>query len=186
VTRPRTRTGLVVLPVVAAGLLLSGCGAGLHAQVYEPRDQGDSVNVTTDTLAVRHVFVSAPRNGNSYAKGSDADLRLTVVNRKSADDALVSATSPVASSVEVDGGQLDLAGFSSSPVDSTLVLTGLTEELQVADYVRVVLTFRSGSTVTQDAPVAQDPDAAPSPDPSFHVPDVDSDNKVVTEAPGAE
>lgn len=180
-TRPRTRTGLVVsLPVVAAGLLLSGCGAGLHAQTYEPRDQGDSVNVTVGGLALRHVYLTAPANDDSYAKGSDARLKLTVVNRTATDDALVSATSTAADSVAIDGGSLAIAAYSSSPVDSTLLLKGLTAELPVASYVHVELTFKSGAVVAVDAPVAQAADVPPSPDPSFSVPEVDSNGQVLT------
>jgi copper(I)-binding protein len=177
-----TRPSLVVaLPLAAAGLLLTGCGTGLHSQVYEPRNQGDSVNVTDGSILVRNAFVTVPPNEDFYAEGDDAEFNLTVINRKAEDDALVSVTTPDAESTEVTDGPLEVGGFSATPVNSTVQLKGLTRRLAVADYVPLTLTFRSGATVTVDAPVAQAADVPPSPNPSFHVPETDSTGKVVHE-----
>jgi copper(I)-binding protein len=180
VTRPTTRTGLLALPAVAAGLLLSGCGAGLHAQVYEPRDLADSVNVTVDDLAIRHVFVVPPTQAERYMPGEDADVELTIVSRKDEADVLIGASSPAAASVVVNGPDsgIDVPAYGSSAPGTNLVLKDLNRKLQAADYVPIVLTFQSGTTVTVNTPVAQ-PLTEPSPNPDFHVPETDSNGNVL-------
>ncbi|MCW2621545.1 MAG: hypothetical protein JWL64_1147 [Frankiales bacterium] len=182
-TRPRTRTGLIIgLPALAA-VLLSGCGAGLRAQTYQPRAAGDSSSVTVDGLAIRHAYVAAPEEKTGWAKGDDVDVTLTVVSQKATDDELVSASSPLAASVELDApqGGFRVPSYGSSDPGAGLVLRGLTQAAPSASYIPITLVFASGTRAVVDAPVGVDQEA-PEVNPSFHVPETDSRGNVVPEA----
>lgn len=181
-TRPRTRTGLIIgLPALAAALL-SGCGAGLEAQTYQPRAAGDSSSLTVDGLAIRHVHVEAPEENSGWAKGDDAEVAITVVSQKATDDRLVSASSPLAESVDVDapGEEFQVPSYGSSDPEAKLVLRGFTQAAPSASYVPITLVFASGTRAVVNAPVGVD-DEAPEVNPSFHVPETDSRGEVLHE-----
>jgi copper(I)-binding protein len=105
-----SRTGLLrrLGPAVACGALglalLTGCAAGQHAQTVEQTPAIDGVQAQAGTIAIRAAGIAAPESGTSYAKGSDAELRMVLVNQGSQPDKLVSVSSPAATGAELSAG----------------------------------------------------------------------------------
>lgn len=118
-----SRTGLLrrLGPAVAGGALglalLTGCAAGQHAQTVEQTPAIDGVQAQAGTIAIRAAGIAAPESGTSYAKGSDAELRMVLVNQGSQPDKLVSVSSPAATGAELSAGS-GSSGSGSSASDS--------------------------------------------------------------------
>lgn len=98
------RAGLLA----AAGLLavtagLTGCSSGKVSQTAEQREAIDGLNLTLGTLDIRDAAVDFPPDAAagvmSYPAGGNAPLTMVVVNSADTADTLVSASSPVATSV---------------------------------------------------------------------------------------
>jgi copper(I)-binding protein len=106
------RLGAAVGSGMAGVLLVTGCAAGQNAQTVEQTPSIDGVQAEAGNIAIRAAGIAAPESGSSYAKGSDAPLRMVIINRGTAADKLVSVTSTVA------GGARFSAGSSASPVAS--------------------------------------------------------------------
>jgi len=97
----------------AAGMLLvTGCAAGQQAQTIEQTPSIDGVQAEVGDIAIRAAGIAAPESGASYPKGSDAPLRMVIINRGATTDKLVSVTSTMA------GGATFSAGSSSSSAGS--------------------------------------------------------------------
>ncbi len=105
-----SRTGLLhrlgpVAASAALGLaLLTGCAAGQHAQTVEQTPAIDGVQAQAGNIAIRAAGIAAPESGTSYAKGSDAELRMVLVNQGAQPDKLVSVSSPAAAGAELSAG----------------------------------------------------------------------------------
>jgi copper(I)-binding protein len=102
VNRSTSRSVLAGL-VVAGGLALAGCGAGQVAQTALAKPTVDGQMAQLGPLAIRDAALEYPAGG-VYERGSEARLRMVVVNSGIAPDSLVSASSPVATDVTISEG----------------------------------------------------------------------------------
>ena len=89
--------------VVVGGLALAGCGAGQIAQTAQQKPTVDGQMAQVGPIAIRDAALEYPAGG-VYERGSDARLRMVVVNTGIAPDTLVSASSPVATDVTISQG----------------------------------------------------------------------------------
>lgn len=160
VTTVRART-TILLAAVLLPLALSGCGSGLHPQTYQERTAEDAANSSAGNLALRDVAIQPPPAGQpELAAGSDALVRMAVVNALPDADSLTSASSSAASSV-------DLVDASGQPVPSVQVpgngsagygdfgveLHGLTNALRPGMYVDITFVFAQNGRATLQVPV---------------------------------
>jgi len=96
--------------VVAGGLALSACASGQVAQTAQMSPTVDGQLAQVGSLAIRNVALDYPAGG-VYERGSDARLRMVVVNGGVAPDSLVSVSSPVATDVTISaGGSAEVTG----------------------------------------------------------------------------
>jgi copper(I)-binding protein len=96
--------------VVAGGLALSACASGQIAQTAQMSPTVDGQMAQVGSLAIRNVALDYPAGG-VYERGSDARLRMVVVNGGVAPDSLVSVSSPVATDVTISaGGSAEVTG----------------------------------------------------------------------------
>jgi len=87
-------------------LALTGCGAGQITQTGEQVTAVGGANAGTATILVRDaqiMFGDKIKGGTVYPRGGTAPLQMRIINEGATGDRLVSATSPVASSVQVSG-----------------------------------------------------------------------------------
>ena len=104
----RNRSGRVAALVGAmiGAVALAGCGAG---QITQTSDQVAAVagaNATVGPIAIRNArieFDTAARGAAIYLAGSSAPLDMSIVGTGYEADTLVSASSPVASAVQISG-----------------------------------------------------------------------------------
>jgi len=109
VNRSTSRSVLAGL-VVAGGLALSACASGQIAQTAQMSPTVDGQMAQVGSLAIRNVALDYPAGG-VYERGSDARLRMVVVNGGVAPDSLVSVSSPVATDVTISaGGSAEVTG----------------------------------------------------------------------------
>jgi len=109
VNRSTSRSVLAGL-VVAGGLALSACASGQVAQTAQMSPTVDGQMAQVGSLAIRNVALDYPAGG-VYERGSDARLRMVVVNGGVAPDSLVSVSSPVATDVTISaGGSAEVTG----------------------------------------------------------------------------
>ena len=83
---------------VAGGVALAGCAAGQAAQTAEQQPTVDGANIELGSLAIRDIALEYPEGG-LYLKGSDARLRMVVVNEGTGSDALVEVRTTAADDV---------------------------------------------------------------------------------------
>lgn len=96
--------------VVAGGLALSACASGQVAQTAQMSPTVDGQLAQVGSLAIRNAALDYPAGG-VYERGSDARLRMVVVNGGVAPDSLVSVSSPVATDVTISaGGSVEATG----------------------------------------------------------------------------
>lgn len=91
---------------LGAVLGLTGCSAGQITQTSSQVAGVNGVSAQVGGIVVRNAqieFAGAPGEGSAYPRGSDAPLRMVIVNEGTAADRLVSASSPVATSVLILG-----------------------------------------------------------------------------------
>ncbi len=89
--------------VVVGGLALVGCGAGQVTQTSVQKPTVDGQMAQIGPIAIRDAALDYPVGGK-YERGSDARLRMVVVNTGPAPDTLVSASSSVATDVTISEG----------------------------------------------------------------------------------
>ncbi len=182
---PRPVAPLVGLAVAA---LVAGCGVGQQVQTYQPKAAADSTNVSVGSIAVRNLAIAAPRVGTVLPEGTDARVLITLINQGGGDDALTQVTSPAAVSVVVEGPdmQLPVPRLSSSGAGHSLLLRGLTRDLQTGTYVEMTLFFARNGSKTVKVPVQTTPGGVPRPTATYEVPETDSAGKPLQRgAPGA-
>jgi periplasmic copper chaperone A len=168
--RPLAVPRPAVLAIAAAGLLIvailiSACGTG---QVTQTSTQLAAVNggqAQVGPIAIRNAEWAYPSGGQHfYARGSSAPLSAAIVNTGSADDALVSASSPVAGSVRIDGQKQIPAQTTLRVVadESTatgqdmvrIVLENLTQDVKPGKSIRLTLVFQRAGQVNVAVPIA--------------------------------
>jgi periplasmic copper chaperone A len=183
-TRPRGVAVLVGAMIGAAAL--AGCGAG---QVTQTSSQVAAVSGAGARAGHIHVgdarieFAGGVEGASIYPRGAGAPLQMRIVNEGAEADRLLSASSPVASSVqvsgvtEVPGGQvLVVEGEPVAPAAATsrgaratpspapapaaagareaqIVLTGLREDIRAGLNYEVVLVFERAGEIRLDVPV---------------------------------
>ena len=96
-----SRRPVNVAALVVGTALLSACGTGLQAKTYTESGRQDSGIADLGALAVRNVHVNEPTTQNVVAAGSEATVSGVLVNAGTEDDALVGASSPVATSTRM-------------------------------------------------------------------------------------
>jgi copper(I)-binding protein len=100
---------------IAAGIALSGCGAG---QVSQTATQEPAVNGTLATvgpIALRNIHLRATQSTDYVEPGSDAELLFVAANNSpDVNDKLVSVTSDI--------GTVSLSGDTSVPANGVLVV----------------------------------------------------------------
>lgn len=112
-SRSIRRTGFVAAVAVVGALSLAGCGAGQITQTADAVSAVNAAEATVGQIALRGVEfpytgpISAPA---VYSAGATAPVQMSIINSGSQDDRLVSASSPVASSVQVSGDTTIPAG----------------------------------------------------------------------------
>ena len=89
--------------VVVGGLALAGCGAGQVAQTAQDKPTVDGQMAQIGPIAIRDAALEYPPGG-VYERGTDARLRMTIVNSGVSPDSLVSASSPAATAVTISEG----------------------------------------------------------------------------------
>jgi periplasmic copper chaperone A len=110
-TRAATRSRAVLVAVaVASTVALAGCAAGQIAQTAYQANSATGATVTVSGIAIRDAqiaFPEAPAGGTEsaavYRAGGSAPVEMYVINQGTQADRLVSASSPVAGSVTVEG-----------------------------------------------------------------------------------
>ena len=103
--------------VVVGGLALAGCGAGQVAQTAEEQSTIDGSNAQVGPLAIRYAALEYP-NAGFYEKGSNARLRMVVVNDSTGSDALVAVRTNAATEVTLTGATSPAASDSATPEPS--------------------------------------------------------------------
>jgi copper(I)-binding protein len=102
--RSAGRSRAVVAALIAAGVaMLAGCQTGQQAQTSEEIPTIDSTYAQVGSLALRDVTIEYPERG-SWAQGSDARLRLIVVNDGREADRLVEVRTDAADRVTLSTG----------------------------------------------------------------------------------
>jgi copper(I)-binding protein len=105
--RPRA---VLLIGAVVGSVALGGCAAGQVAQTAYQANSATGATVTANGVAIRDaqiVFSATPKGAAVYPTGGAAPIEMHVINQSNQDDKLVSATSPVAASVQISG-QSDL------------------------------------------------------------------------------
>ncbi|MCW2717106.1 copper chaperone PCu(A)C [Pseudonocardia sp.] len=106
------RTGVAAIGVVIGALALAGCGAGQITQTSTQVSAVGGAQATVGSIAIRDAQFeyTAAKGASIYTRGGDAPLQMTIVNSAGTDDKLVSASSPVAQSVQVSGNPTIVGG----------------------------------------------------------------------------
>jgi copper(I)-binding protein len=96
-----------VAGAMMGAVALAGCGAGQITQTAEQTAAVNGASATVGQIAVRNAQIefdtAAADRAPTYAAGANAPLEMVIVNTGDAPDRLVSASSPVASSVQISG-----------------------------------------------------------------------------------
>lgn len=144
-----SRTRPVLTPVLLALLpllLVTACGAGLHAQTLQPYSPGDGVATRTGDLRLLNVLVVADGSGSGV-------LSLTIVNEATRDNSLTDITSP--------DGTVDLTGTRDLPAGRAVRFGAETEpsatitdlKKQPGQTITLKLTFARVEPITVDTVV---------------------------------
>lgn len=149
------RLRLIPAVTVVAALALSGCAAGQIAQTANQVAAIDGANGTVGALGVRDVRL-APTAENVYEAGADVPLKLWVSNTAIDNDTLTGVSSTAADSVVISGdaeilGQTLVQITDETP--TTIVVTGLKEELSYGKSIPITFTFAQSGAVTVNAPI---------------------------------
>jgi len=112
--RPLARHAAVLVAAAAgAATLLSGCSAGQIAETARKVPSVPGVNAEVGDIAIRNAVIAFPED-EVWKPGSEVPLEMRIVNTGEQPDALVGATSDVASRVELRAGD-DAPTASASP-----------------------------------------------------------------------
>jgi copper(I)-binding protein len=123
VNRSTSRSVLAGLVVVGC-LGLAGCAAGQIAQTAQQRPTVDGQEAQVGPIAIRYAALEYP-TGGSYEQGSDARLRMVVVNTGDSADVLTSVRSDVAEDVTItQGTSLPASGSAAAAPSASLSPTG--------------------------------------------------------------
>lgn len=170
-----TRAALVAAAAVGA-FALAGCGAGQIAQTADQVAAVSGANVTVGHIAIRNAEIEYPeapsRSIAVYRAGTDAPLSMTIVNESDLPDRLLSASSPFAGNIRLDGDTtlpphqaLVLGGPDVTPPPNghavRASLSGLTGDLAAGLSYQLVLVFERAGTVTVQLPIGNPDNLVP-------------------------
>lgn len=149
---------LRLLPVVTlAGVVLavSGCASGQIAQTAQQVAAIDGGNGDAGPLGVRDVRL-APTDELAYPAGSDVPVLLWLSNTATTPDTLTGVTSDVADTVVITG-DADIQAQSLRQIgddtDTTIMLTGLKEDLPYGKSIPMTFTFAGGGSISLKVPI---------------------------------
>ncbi len=120
----RTRATRLIAAALIAAAALTGCGAGQVASTATQVSNTTGGNAQVGPLALRTVAIAFGEDvegGAVYRRGDDAPVNMTVVNEAGEADRLVSASTPIAESVEI-------TGTTDIPSGRSLVVGGDTQQ----------------------------------------------------------
>jgi hypothetical protein len=86
------RAGLAA--AVVAALLTSACAAGQHAQSAAEQGSVDGTKAQVGQVTLGALAIESPDNGIAYERGSNARVKVVIVNSGQRADTLTSITSP--------------------------------------------------------------------------------------------
>lgn len=146
--------GALALLIPAA---TAGCEAGLDAPTLQFHQASAGAHAVVNGISITNAFVLGAPSGSTLPPGSSAGVFLSLFNGGSNSDALVSVSAPgSASGSHVSGGTVSLPA--GSPVNLTgpqpsVVLSGLTKELNGGETIPLTLNFSHAGSVTLQVPV---------------------------------
>ncbi|MGH4016368.1 MAG: copper chaperone PCu(A)C [Pseudonocardiaceae bacterium] len=179
---PRTTR---IVACCAAALTLAGCGAGQVTQTDSQVAVIDGSSADIGSIAVRDVLIPYPEDHHgNYPSGSKVPVRLTLVNQGSSADTLVSASTPAARRVLVQGtttipagtsvGTVDELEHATSPAPTTapttepvspldigtlrFVLIDTTRTVRPGQNIEITLVFRDAGRLTLPVPMGPPPE----------------------------
>lgn len=150
---------MLVVGAVVGGLALGGCAAGQVAQTASQSSNSGGGNVTVNGIAVRDAqiaFGAEVEGAAVHARGASAPVEMHVINETTVNDRLVSASSPIAASVQISGptdlpaGVAMVVGGETGTAGQTL--PGATEE-PASPPLDATLAPVPGETAQPTAPV---------------------------------
>jgi copper(I)-binding protein len=97
---------------LGAALVLAGCGAGQITQTDSQQPAVNGTHAQVKTIDLRNAAVRYPTSGPGYAAGATPALTLTIVNRGTQDDSLVSVTTEGGTQATIDGSKTVVAAHS--------------------------------------------------------------------------
>jgi copper(I)-binding protein len=170
VTRRAAVVAKLVLPVLLGFAALTGCGAGALTQTAQQAPAVNGYQGRAGTIDVRDATIAFAGQGNSgavYRAGQSAPLNMVLVNVGDTTDRLVSVSSPVASSGQIQGeailaggravqvGNDDARADATSLADRTISiqLVGLNQDIKPGLKYPVVFTFERGGVLAAELPV---------------------------------
>lgn len=160
-----TRRLITAAALVVTAALASACGTGLQAKTYTESGRSDSGAATLGGIAVRNAYIDQPATGNSIPIGQSALLVGFLVNNSSTGDALVGASSPLATGADLQLGTAPAATVAIPPNSTvpiagaapgaiwSISLTGLIRPLRVGEFISVTLNFQNAGHATIQVPV---------------------------------
>jgi copper(I)-binding protein len=95
-----------VVGAVVGSVALGGCAAGQVAQTAYQANSAGGATVTTNGIAIREAevaYAGPVHDANVYRAGGSAPVEMRIINQSTQNDRLVSASSPVAASVQISG-----------------------------------------------------------------------------------
>lgn len=162
--------GVLLLSPVA----LSACSAGQVTQTATQERDKTGAQAQVGDISIRQAQLAAPSSGG-YERGDDADLQVAFVNGGSEADTLVSVDGDGFASAEIANTASRISSTSTGPTDQieipaggsvylgqrnsdyTVTFTGLDENLNTGQYIRVTFTFEKAGEVTLPITVANPP-----------------------------
>lgn len=146
---------LPVVGMVGAVLAVSGCAAGQISQTAQQVAVIDGANGNAGELGVRDARL-APTEEYRYEAGADVPLKLWLTNPSLTADRLTSVTTEAAEEVVITG-DTEVQPQSSREIgeegDTTIVVSGLKEELPYGKSIPLTFTFESSGSFTMNVPI---------------------------------
>lgn len=156
----RARHALVskLVPILLAGSLLAGCGAGHVPDPAQPRYvPHGGVDGRTGSIIVDDIWIDAPHGA---AAGKDASLRLDLSNEAGTKDALVGVSTPITKRVTLRRAgepvhRIALPAHSSTDLEwaNGVRLDRLRRAILPGRSLRVTLWFARAAPLTVSVPV---------------------------------
>jgi copper(I)-binding protein len=149
----RLMIGAVALLIPA----VAGCEAGLNAPTLQFHASSGGATAAVDGISVSDAFVLGGTGNSLLPAGGSAGLFVALYNNNSQSDKLLKVSAPgTASNVQLDGGSVNLPGYTAVNLTGPspkVVLTGLTQPLTSGQTVQVILDFARAGAVSLSVPV---------------------------------